>query len=167
MAVKLKPWVWVVLGIAAVCILFVIAMAGAGIYYFTQHIDAAQVTPAAAAVEFDAVRTRFQGRKPLIEIDAHGRFLRSNTDREPPPDARPPDTLHVMAFDPDDGGLVKVTIPFWLLRLKVNDATVNFGGNSMNLEDLKLTVDDLERFGPSLVVDQSNEGGDRVLAWTQ
>lgn len=167
MAGKLKPWVWVVLGIAAVCILLVIAMAGAGIYYFTQNIQATTTTPAAAAQEFDAVRARFHGQKPLIEIDARGNFLRSNTDRDPPAGVRSPDTLHVMAFDPDDGRLVQVTIPFWLLRLKVNDATVNFSGNSMNLEDLKLTVEDLERFGPSLVVDRANDGGDRVLVWSQ
>jgi hypothetical protein len=167
MAVKLKTWVWVVLGIAAVCVLFVIAMAGFGIYYFTQNIQTTKATPAMARQEFDAVRARFQGQAPLIELDADGNVLRSNTDREPPAGVRPPETLHVMAFDPDDGGLVNVTVPFWLLRLKVNDATVNFGGNHMTLEDLKLTVADLERFGPVLVLDQTNSGGDRVLVWSQ
>ena len=62
---------------------------------------------------------------------------------------------------------MRVTVPFWLLRMKMKGATIDFGGNSMDLEDLKLTVEDLERFGPTLVLDQKNEGGDRVLVWSQ
>ena len=166
MAVKLKTWVWVALGLTAVCILFVIAIAGAGFYYFTQHIDSRRTTVEAAQQEFDAVRARFSGHKPLIELDAKGNFLRANTDRETPQPTRRPESLHVMAFDPDDGGLVKVTVPFWLLRMKMQ-GNIDFGGNRMSLEELKLTVADLDRLGPSLVLDQANEGGDRVLVWSQ
>lgn len=167
MAVKLKTWVWVVVGVAAVGILFVIAMAAAGIYYFTQHIEAKKATPAVAASEFDAVRERFHGQKPLIELDERGRFLRSNIDRPAPANPRTPDAIHVLAFDPDDEGLVKVTVPFWLLRLKMDNSKIDFGSSSVRLEDLKLTVEDLERFGPTLILDQTNAGGDRVLVWSQ
>lgn len=167
MAVKVKTWVWVVVGVAVVCVLFVIAMAAAGIYYFARNIEARKASPAIAAGEFDAVRERFRGQKPLIELDEHGRFLRSNTDRPTPANARQPDKLYVLAFDPDDGGLVKVTVPFWLLRLKTGNARVDFGSGGMDLEDLKLRVEDLERFGPTLILDQTNRGGDRVLVWSQ
>jgi hypothetical protein len=167
MAVKVKTWVWVVIGIAVVCILFVIAMAGAGIYFFSQNIQTTRASPAAATEEFDAVRARFKGQQPLIELDARGNLLRSNADREAPHGTPRPETLHVMAFDPDDGGLVKVTIPFWLLRMQMDNAVVNFGDSDMTLEDLKLTVQDLDRLGPSLVLDQVHEGGDRVLVWSQ
>jgi hypothetical protein len=37
----------------------------------------------------------------------------------------------------------------------------------MNLEDLKLTIDDLEHFGPTLIVDHQNRRGERVLVWSQ
>ena len=37
----------------------------------------------------------------------------------------------------------------------------------MDLEDLKLTVEDLERFGPTLIVDHKNANGERVLVWSQ
>lgn len=167
MAVKLKTWVWVVVGIAAVGILFVIAMAAAGIYYFTQHIETKKATPAIAASEFDAVRERFRGQKPLIELDERGRFLRSNMDRPTPANPRMPEAIHVLAFDPDDEGLVKLTVPFWLLRLKMDNSTIDFGSSSVRLEDLKVTVEDLERFGPTLILDQRNAGGDRVLVWSQ
>lgn len=166
MAIKLKTWIWVIVGIGAVCILLVVAMAGASIYYVSRHIDARKATPSTAANEFDAIRARFPGQKALIELDERGRFLRSNIDRPTPPNARPPEALHVLAFDPDDGGLVKVTVPFWLLRLKMN-GNIDLGGNRVQLEDLKMTVEDLERFGPTLVLDQTNAGGDRVLVWSQ
>ena len=55
-----------------------------------------------------------------------------------------------------------------LLRMKMKGA-VNFGsrGNQLDLEDLKLTVEDLDRYGPSLVLDQKSDDGDRVLVWSQ
>ena len=166
MAAKLKTWIWVIVGIIAVCILFVIAMAGAGFYYVSRHVDTTRATPAAAQQEFDAVRARFQGVTPLIELDAKGDFLRAHTDRDAPAGASRPENLYVMAFDPDDGGLVKVTVPFWLLRMKMN-STIHFGSRGVTLEELKLTVEDLDRLGPSLVIDQTSEGGDRVLVWSQ
>jgi hypothetical protein len=167
MAVKIKTWIWVVVGIIALGILCIVAMAGAGVYYFSRNFDARTVSAATAATEFDNVRKQFAGIKALIELDEEGDFLRANTDRPAPPNARRPENLYVMAFDPDDGGLVRVTIPFWLLRMKSESAKIDLGGNRMDLEDLKLTVEDLERFGPSLILDQKNEGGDRVLVWSQ
>jgi hypothetical protein len=72
-----------------------------------------------------------------------------------------------MAFDPDDGRVVTLTIPFWLLRLKMRGATIDLNGRSMDLEDLRLTVEDLERFGPTLIVDFTSPDGERVLVWSQ
>ena len=167
MAVKVRTWVWVIVGVVTVGILCVIAMAAAGIYYFTQNIEARKASPTVAASEFDAVRARFRGQKPLIELDERGRFLRSNVDRPSPDNPARVEKLHVLAFDPDDEGLVKVTVPFWLLRMKMGNSRVDFGGSRVDLEDLKLTVQQLERFGPTLILDQTNSGGDRVLVWSQ
>ena len=50
---------------------------------------------------------------------------------------------------------------------QVDTTIIDFGSNSVSLEELKLTVADLDRLGPSLVLDQANEGGDRVLVWSQ
>jgi hypothetical protein len=164
---KVKTWVWVVVGVFVVGILFVIAMAGAGFYFFARNIQATTVTTENAAAEFDAVRGRFKGQRPLIELDERGRFLRTNTDRPERPDAPRPEALHVLAFDPDDGDLVRIRVPFWLLRLKMDGSTIDLSGRRVRLEDLKLTVEDLERYGPSLVLDQTSDGGDRVLVWSQ
>lgn len=167
MAGKVKTWVWVVIAVVAAGILGVIAIAGVGIYFFSQNINTRAATPSVAAAEFDEVRNRFVGQKPLIELDERGRFLRGNPDRPALATAQSPDKLYVLAFDPDDGRIVRVSIPFWLLRMKAGGTTIDFNGNSMDLEDLKLTVEDLERYGPTLIVDHRETGGDRVLVWSQ
>lgn len=167
MAGKVKTWVWVVVGIFVVGILFVIASAAVGFYFFSQHIDTRKVTASTATEEFDRVRARFTGTRPLIELDERGDLLRTNTDRAVPDRPQALEALHILAFDPDDGGLVQLRIPFWLLRMQPNNARIDLGGQHMDLEDLKLTVEDLERFGPALVLDQKSRGGDRVLVWTQ
>jgi flagellar basal body-associated protein FliL len=167
MAGKVKTWVWVVLGIVVVGILCVIAVAGVGLYFFSQHVQTRAASPTKAAREFEQIETRFTGQKPLIELDDHGRYLRANTARNPPANAKIPDELNVLAFDPDNGRIVRISIPFWLLRMKMHGTTVDFNGRKMDLEDLKLTVEDLERFGPTLIVDHKNTGGERVLVWSQ
>jgi hypothetical protein len=167
MAGKVKTWVWVLVGIAVIGVLFVIASAAVGFYFFSQHIDTRTVTASTATAEFDKVRARFTGTKPLIELDERGDLLRTNTDRAVPGRPTELDALHIMAFDPDDGGFVQLRIPFWLLRMQPDNARIDLGGQRVDLEDLKLTVQDLERFGPALVLDQRNRGGDRVLVWTQ
>jgi hypothetical protein len=167
MAGRVKTWVWVVVGVIVVCVLCVLAMVGVGFYFFRQHFDTKMATPATASAEFDRVKAQFSGQKPLIELDEHGRFLRSNPDRPARAEVRRPDQLNVLAFDPDDERIVRVTIPFWLLRFKARGARVDFNGGRLDLEDLKLTVEDLERFGPTLIVDHKATSGERVLVWSQ
>jgi hypothetical protein len=167
MAGKVKTWVWVVLAIVVIGVLGIVAMAGVGLYLFSQHIDTRMASPANAAHDFEQVKARFGGQKPLIELDEHGRFLRSHVDRTPPVNAKPPDSINVLAFDPDDGRIVRVSIPFWVVRMKMRGATIDLNGNHMNLEDLKLTAEDLERFGPTLIVDHKSTTGERVLVWSQ
>jgi hypothetical protein len=167
MAGKVRKWVWVVVGVVVLGILGIIALAGASVYFFSQHIDTRSASPASAARDFEEVRKRFESQKPLIELDEHGRFRRANPDRHALANVAPPENLYVLAFDPDDGRIVRVSVPFWLLRMKMGGTSIDFNGNSMDLEDLKLSVEDLERFGPTLIVDHREESGDRVLVWSQ
>jgi hypothetical protein len=166
MAGKVKTWVWVVVALFAICVLGVVAIAGTGYYFFSKHFDTKVTSPANASIEFERIKAQFVGQKPLIELDERGRFLRANPDRPTPIDMRRPEKLYVLAFDPDDERIVKVTIPFWLLRLKAR-GTIDFNGGQLELDDLKLSVEDLERFGPTLILDQKAATGERVLVWSQ
>ena len=167
MSGRVKAWVWVIVAVVVIGVLCVVAMAGIGLYFFSQHVETRSASPANAARDFEQVKTRFADQKPLIELDDHGRYLRSNTDRTPPPNAKSPESINVMAFDPDDGRIVRLTIPFWLVRMKMRGATIDLNGKHMDLEDLRLTAEDLERFGPTLIVDHKNPSGERVLVWSQ
>jgi hypothetical protein len=167
MAGRVKPWVWIVVAVMVVGILGLVALAGIGFYYFSQHVDTRVVSPASAARDFDAVRARFTGQPPLIELDERGRFVRTHTNRPIPTRPTPPEKLHVLAYNPEEGRIVELSIPFWLLRLKAGGATIDFNGREMDLEDLKLSVDELERFGPTLIAEHKAPDGRHVIVWSQ
>jgi hypothetical protein len=153
--------------VAVVGLLAVVALGGLAFYFLSQSIDTSVASPAQAASEFDRVKAEFAGQKPLIELDSQGDFLRAHTDRPVPAHTAPPEKLHLLAFDPSDGRIVRFSIPFWLLRLKTGNATIDLNGNRMDLEDLRVSVEDLERFGPALIVDHQTPGGERVLVWSR
>lgn len=167
MAGKVKTWVWVVIAIVVIGILGIIAMAAASMYFFTRHIQMREASPAIAARSFGEVKARFANQKPLIELDDRGEFLRSNLQRERP--ANPPslDAMHVMVYDPDDGKVLTFQIPWWLMRLQKGESVINFDGRDVNLEDLRITIEDLENFGPTLIIDHTSRSGERVLVWSQ
>jgi hypothetical protein len=108
------------------------------------------------------IRGRFGDTPPLLDVRDHERAVLS---REPPasPAPRPLESLHIAAWDPEDASLFRMTLPFWLLRLKSGTFTIGEGTHARRLD---VTVEDLERFGPALVVDHEDSRGDRVLVWT-
>jgi hypothetical protein len=165
MAGKVKVWVWVVIGVVVCGILGVIAMAAAGLWFVKSHVDIRTTTTAAATEDFQTIRQRFATQKPLIELDEHGSFLRANVDR--PPGTQRPQTLNVMAFDPHEEKVVRMELPFWLLRLKGSGGRFDIGRSNVDLARMRITVEDLERYGPILILDQKDTDGSRVLVWSQ
>ena len=164
---KVKTWIWVIVGIAVVVVLGLVAAAGVGFYFVSQHIETKQITPAAAAQEFEAVKAAFTNQKPIIELNREGGFMKAHTDRPAAAHEITPDQLNILAFDPSDGRIVRFSLPFWLLKMKAGNATIDLNGNRMDLEDLRLTVEDLERLGPALIVDHKAADGERVLVWSR
>ena len=165
MAGKIKPWVWIVVGIVVFGILGVIAMAAAGLWFVKSHVNVQSTTTAVASADFQTIRARFPNQKPLIELDERGNFLHANTDR--PAGTQRPQTLTILAFDSNDEKVVRVELPFWLLRLKGGGSRFDVGGGNVDLAKLRLTVEDLEKFGPTLILDQKDSNGSRVLIWSQ
>jgi hypothetical protein len=165
MAGKVKAWVWVVVGVVVFGILAVIAMAAAGLWFVKSHVDVRTMTTAAAVEDFRTVRQRFAAQKPLIELDEHGSFMRANTDR--PAGTQRPQTLNVMAFDSHDEKIIRMELPFWVLRLKGGGGRFDIGRSNVDLARMRITVEDLERYGPMLILDQKDTDGSRVLVWSQ
>ena len=165
MAGKVKTWVWVVVGIVVVGILGVITMAAASLWYIKSHVNIRSTTVAAATEDFQSVRQRFAAQKPLIELDEQGTFLRANVDR--PNGTQRPQTLNVMAFDSHDEKVIRMELPWWVLRLKSGGSRFDIGRSNVDLARMRITVEDLERYGPILILDQKDTDGSRVLVWSQ
>jgi hypothetical protein len=75
-----------------------------------------------------------------------------------------------MVWQPDERKLVKLNIPFWLLRMTKGQPIRLSGhqdGGEAGPVRLNITAEDLERYGPGLVMDHKDAGGDRVLVWAQ
>lgn len=167
MAGKVRTWVWVVVAIGVVGILGLLAVVGGALFYMSRNVESKPATSDSATAEFAAARAEFSGQRPLIELDAKGNVLRADTGRKPSGAAPPPAKLYLLAFNPSEGRIVRFSLPFWLLRLKTGDATIDLNGNRMDLEDLRLSVQDLEREGSALILDHQTAEGERVLVWSK
>ncbi|HSL21965.1 MAG TPA: hypothetical protein VK886_10550 [Vicinamibacterales bacterium] len=163
-------WAWAIIIVIALAVIGIVAMAGAGIYFVTRQVQVREATPANAASLFEEHRVPFKDATPLIELDSDGDIRRSRLAeaverrRDPAP---PVEALHVLAWDANDEKVVEVAIPFWLLRLKRGPIDVFSDTAGLRRADIRITVDDLEALGPSLLVDHRDRNGDRVLVWTQ
>jgi hypothetical protein len=160
---KSRKVLWIVLGVIAFLIFCMLAFAAFGLYFVSRNLDMKQATSAQASESFESVRAKFKDA-PIITLDADERVTLS---RKPPaqPSSDRPSTMHVMAYDPDDERIVRVTIPFWMLRLGREKIRLGSGGN-LEFEQLQISAEELERYGPSLLLDHV-EGRNRVLVWTQ
>jgi hypothetical protein len=84
-----------------------------------------------------------------------------------PPASGTIQSLHLVAYDPADGRLARMSMPFWLLRFS-QDGQVSFGNEGpANLRRVRLTVRDVENAGPGLILDQVDGRGQRVLIWAE
>ena len=165
-----KTWISVL--IAAVIIVGMLAAAAVGgtVYFFHRHVHTQPVETADAAREFETARARFSGHPPLIEMRRGDEPLLHRELLKGEAPARPLASLRVLAYDPDDGKLVRVSIPFWLLRLAPTGKRMSFlseNGVDFDSDRVHLTLEDLERRGPGLILDHTDRQGSLVLVWTE
>lgn len=164
---KRKTWIWIIVGVLAVCVLVMLAIAGAGVYFVASHIDTRVSSSTDANVEFDKARALLNNQKPLFELDSRERPRLTREIASLPTATAKPEYLWILAFDPDrQGRLVRINLPFWLLRLGRKKIQVMDRGE-FDLSRLNIDVADLERIGPQLLVDHRSNSGERVLVWTK
>ena len=164
-----KTWLWIILGFVGVCVVALIALAGAGIYFVSRHVTTRQVASAEEAQKaFDQVLATFTKTTPLFEMDSteHVRATQSLADM--PTSAIRPDQMWVLAWDPDKDRLVNVSLPFWILKLGRRKVDVmSRGDRFFDFGRLNVDMGDLQRVGPLVVMDFRSRGGERVLIWTR
>lgn len=166
MAPSKKTWIWIIVGVFGAGVLLLFVVAGMGVYFVTKHVSTAHSTGSDALQSFERARAVFKDQKPLIEIDSYERPQATRRISEMPTSPTKPEYLWVLAWDPNDERIVKVSLPFWILKLGKRKLDVS-GDRGFDLERLNLDVYELERIGPALVLDARSPSGERVLVWTQ
>jgi hypothetical protein len=158
----MRRWVKVTLGLGAVLVICVLALVGTGAYLFFRHLDTRTVGEADARKEFDVVRARFVGRPPLVEI-ANLKAADVRVNRLVHPEGRQGNTLHILTWE-RDGRLLRADVPVWLMRFSSLNIASRLG---LAPSKFSLTIDDLKRYGPGIVVDFRPPAGDQVLIWLE
>jgi hypothetical protein len=170
-ATSRRTWVSVLIAGIIIVGLFAVAAVGGTAYFFYRHIHSEFTPPESADAEFARTRARFASQKPLIEIRKDNEpILHRELVPETGAPGKPLVSLRVLAYDTRARKLVKVAIPFWLMRLAPSGKRVSFlsdNGIDFDSDRVHLTLEDLERRGPGLVLDQADRRGSQVLVWTE
>jgi len=171
MALGRKTWISIIVAVVLVCALAGIAVVGGLAYFVFSHMQTEFIASDSAADRFAQARQRFAGQQPLIEmrddrIPVVHRPTEAMTAERTRPDLR---ALRTLVYDPHATKLVDVSIPFWLLRMAPSGRLRFLADNGFDFdpERLRLTVDDLDRTGPALLLDHQDRSGVRLLVWTE
>jgi hypothetical protein len=164
---KNRTWLWIILGIFGVIGMSFVGCVGFGVYFFSQHFASTRATSETASAAFDKARAPFKDASPLLRIDSFDRVTPGVKRLDDlPTSATKPHDLYVLVFDQDKDQLVRLNMPFWLLKLGRRRMQFSAPNQDFDLQRLNLDINELERIGPALVVDYST-GRQRVLVWTQ
>ena len=158
-----KTILLVLVGVAILCVIVGGTIAA---WFVTTAYNSVASDERSATRAFDEVRERFGGVAPLIEIR---RAQEAVLAREPPdtPPAHALRTVHVLAWDPDEESLRQVALPTWLLRMSSDPLELTAGSGISAGTNLTMTAEELERYGPTLVIDHLTDRGERFLVWTE
>jgi hypothetical protein len=166
MTTKKRTWLWIVLACLAVCVIAMFVLAGAGMYFVMNHVNVRHSSSADALRSFDDARKEFKDQKPLFVIDSREQPRIARPLSEIPNGSTKPENLWILAWDPDEEKVVKLSLPFWMLRMGRKKMTV-MESSGFDLERLNVDWRELERIGPALVFDLKSSKGERVLIWTR
>lgn len=157
----MRMWVKATIGVAAVAVACMVALAGTAGYFVLRSLEKQSAPEAAAVREIDAIRTRFGPRPPLLEIiDPRTMDVRIN--RLASSDGARVTTFHIVNWKAEDGEIVRTEVPVWLMRFSTFNVLSQLG---VTPSKIRLTVQDVERYGPGIVIDYNQPGAARVLVW--
>jgi hypothetical protein len=167
MATK-KQWIPIVVGIAIFVVLVGAGLLGGFIYLVARQVDVQEVSEAGAQAEFDRLLAGMAGQTPFIEVP-EGDLDRAVVHREmQTKDTGSVSTVRVRVWSPRERKLVRVDLPFWMLRLTGGGGnTLRFDAGPHHRVKLRVTPEDIDRRGPGLLLNYRRPDGDRLLVWTE
>lgn len=154
---------WVIAGIV-LCVLVV--GAGTAAWFFMSAFESAESDDAAAEREFASVRQRLGTAPPIIEVDGQAAIRK----RQPPLESagRELRRLHVLAWRPNESRLSRITLPWWLIRMSNGPVNLTPGaGDGIAATQTTVSPEEIERYGPAVLLEHAEPDGSRVLVWTE
>jgi hypothetical protein len=165
---KKTSWGLIILGISAfVLIVGVGLVAVMGFVIYQQFaFQATSATELSAEQEFKRVVATFEGQKPYLVVKDGEPVI---SDEKGTGAGRPVEALHIIVWEPDEQKVVRLNVPFWLLRMTKGQPIKLSSNPDPHGEPMRLriTAADLERRGPGLILDYKEASGQRVLVWAQ
>lgn len=153
----------VIIGAAAVLAGAAVAFILAVGYMIARTVESTPSAAADAERAFDEQIRRLPGRKPLIEIvNLASEDFQVNRPAVSLP-RHPIDAFHFLIWDPEKQVLKRGHAPPWVAKLKISP----MGFEGWSLQDLDLTMGDLERHAPGIILDYRGPDTGRVLVWSQ
>jgi hypothetical protein len=157
---------WISIIIAAVIVVGMLAVATVGgtALFIYRHIQTQFTSADSAEQQFAEARARFAGQQPLVEMRNDQPVLH----RSPSAPRRDLRALRAIAYDPRAHKLVHIEVPMWLLRLIPSGHAIHISDvEEFDDDRARLTLEDLERHGPGLVLDIKRLRSGQVLVWTE
>jgi hypothetical protein len=166
---KKTPWALIIIGIAVFIVIVGVGLVAVAGYVVYQQFafQATTLSASSAEKEFGLVVAQFRGQKPYLVIK-DGEPVVASEERGPR-SRKPIEALHILVWNPDEQKVIRLNMPFWLLRMTKGrpiklSSNLDADGEPMRL---KVTAEDLERRGPGLILDHKEASGERVLVWAQ
>ena len=157
----MRTWAKLALGGAVLIGVAFLALAATGAYFVFRGMERRAAAEAEAIQAIEAVKARFGQRPPLVEIvDPRRADVRIN--RTVDAGAPRVSTIHVLNWKNETGELMRTEAPLWLLRFSTLNIASQLG---LAPASFRLTVSDIERYGPGIIVDYGAERAVRVLVW--
>jgi hypothetical protein len=157
----MRTWVKATLGGLVLIAVVLGVVAGTGAYFVFRNMEKRAGTELEAVQAIDVVKARFGSRAPLVEIvDLQRGDIRINHSVDA--SAARVDTIHVINWKKDTGELARTEVPLWLMRFSTVNILSKLG---IAPAQFRLTVNDIERYGPGIVVEYGSPGTFRILLW--
>lgn len=166
MATRRRRWVLIAFGVVILIIFIGIGAIFAVTAWVQQNVHVEERSDTEAAQEFAGVRKEFGERPPLLEMqDGHPQFTAEH-DKGRAAEREALGALNVLAWDAKEERLARVSVPFWVLRMK--SGPLRLGAYASGLDDrVQLRIEDIENYGPGVILDVNRPSGDHVLVWVR
>jgi hypothetical protein len=160
-----KTVIAVVVSVVLIIGVLAVGVVGGTAFFIYRHVNAQFTAEDSAETQFATQRAKFSGQQPLIELPLGDE---PQVHRSPEKPRRDLQALHALVYDARARKLTHVDIPGWLLRMMSGGGRIRIANLEVFDDDRdRVTLEDLERHGPGLILDVRRGASSQVLVWTE